>query len=207
MWHFPSQHLHCLWFRHLSAAAAGMCSISACTLSFFEVPTCLNFALFFPFLSFHHMFLRSCDQQWVDDHTHMPTLEAMPRDLPMIAQPEAAERIRPLGFKSLTTISPGQTMQLCGGKLQLRATAGALVGPPWSARQNGYALRVRGAGWQGCCSSAQHHSIRTIGCESSQMYARLAVIGVEGWVVRCCAVQCYCCCDHGDACLCGNCSK
>jgi hypothetical protein len=74
----------------------------------------------------------------------MPTLEAMPRDVPIIAQPEAAERIKPLGFKSLTIISPGQTMQLCGGKLQLRATAGALVGPPWSARQNGYALRVRG---------------------------------------------------------------
>jgi hypothetical protein len=73
----------------------------------------------------------------------MPTLEAMPRDIPIIAQPEAAERIKPLGFKNLTTISPGQTMQLCGGKLQLRATAGALVGPPWSARQNGYALRVR----------------------------------------------------------------
>lgn len=72
----------------------------------------------------------------------MPTLEAMPRDIPIIAQPEAAERIKPLGFKSLTTISPGQSMPLCGGKLQLRATAGALVGPPWSARQNGYALRV-----------------------------------------------------------------
>ncbi|WIA11643.1 hypothetical protein OEZ85_011746 [Tetradesmus obliquus] len=82
--------------------------------------------------------------QWVDDHTHMPTLEAMPRDVPIIAQPEAAERIKPLGFKSLTTISPGQSMPLCGGKLQLRATAGALVGPPWSARQNGYALRELG---------------------------------------------------------------
>eukprot|EP00882_Tetradesmus_deserticola_P024576 GHRQ01026873.1.p1 GENE.GHRQ01026873.1~~GHRQ01026873.1.p1 ORF type:complete len:209 (+),score=72.77 GHRQ01026873.1:279-905(+) len=83
-------------------------------------------------------------QQWVDDHTHMPTLEAMPRHVPIIAQPEAAERIKPLGFKSLTTISPGQSMQLCGGKLQLRATAGALVGPPWSARQNGYVLRELG---------------------------------------------------------------
>lgn len=75
----------------------------------------------------------------------MPTLSRLPRHIPIVAQPEAAERIRPLGFSSLTTISPGQTMQLCGGKLQLRATAGALVGPPWSARQNGYVLRV------GCC--------------------------------------------------------
>jgi uncharacterized membrane protein len=68
----------------------------------------------------------------------------MPKHVPIIAQPEAAERIKPLGFTSLTTISPGQTQQICGGKLQLTATAGALVGPPWSARQNGYVLRVRG---------------------------------------------------------------
>lgn len=75
----------------------------------------------------------------------MPTLEQLPRSLPIVAQPEAAERIRPLGFSSLTTISPGQSLQLCGGKLALTATAGALVGPPWSARQNGFVLRVR------CC--------------------------------------------------------
>ena len=74
----------------------------------------------------------------------MPTLERLPKHIPIIAQAEAAERIRPLGFKSLTTISHGQTMQLCDGQLQLTATAGALVGPPWSTRQNGYVLRVGG---------------------------------------------------------------
>lgn len=80
--------------------------------------------------------------QWVDDHTHIPTLTAFPKHIPVIAQPEAAERIKPLGFKSLTTIQPGQSTQICGDKLQLLATAGALVGPPWSARQNGYLLKV-----------------------------------------------------------------
>lgn len=80
--------------------------------------------------------------QWVDDHTHMPTLERLPKHIPIVAQPEAAERIRPLGFKSLTTIKHGQTLQLCDNKLQLTATAGALVGPPWSTRQNGYVLKV-----------------------------------------------------------------
>eukprot|EP00878_Enallax_costatus_P018952 GHUV01019979.1.p1 GENE.GHUV01019979.1~~GHUV01019979.1.p1 ORF type:complete len:263 (+),score=61.67 GHUV01019979.1:305-1093(+) len=79
--------------------------------------------------------------QWVDDHTHIPTLTALPKHIPIIAHPEAAERIQPLGFKSLTTIKPGQQMHICSGKLQLTATAGALVGPPWSARQNGYVLK------------------------------------------------------------------
>eukprot|EP00878_Enallax_costatus_P040503 GHUV01046795.1.p1 GENE.GHUV01046795.1~~GHUV01046795.1.p1 ORF type:complete len:162 (-),score=31.26 GHUV01046795.1:44-529(-) len=85
-----------------------------------------------------------CSMQWVDDHTHIPTLTALPKHIPIIAHPEAAERIQPLGFKSLTTIKPGQQMHICSGKLQLTATAGALVGPPWSARQNGYVLKVCG---------------------------------------------------------------
>jgi hypothetical protein len=82
--------------------------------------------------------------QWVDDHTHMPTLTRFPKDIPVIAQPEAADRIKDLGFKSLTTISPGQTMDIAGGKVKLRATAGASVGPPWSARQNGYIMTEQG---------------------------------------------------------------
>lgn len=92
--------------------------------------------------------------QWVDDHTHMPTLERLPKHIPIIAQAEAAERIRPLGFKSLTVIKHGETLQLCGGRLQLTATAGALVGPPWSMRQNGYVLRVRRVVWHAgtCCA-------------------------------------------------------
>jgi hypothetical protein len=73
----------------------------------------------------------------------MPTLERLPKHIPIIAQSEAADRIRPLGFKNLTVISHGQTMQLCDGRLQLTATAGALVGPPWSTRQNGYVIKVR----------------------------------------------------------------
>lgn len=81
--------------------------------------------------------------QWVDDHTHMPTLQALPRSVPIIAQPEAAERIRPLGFDSLTVVRPGDSIPIAGGRLQLTATQGALVGPPWSSRQNGYLLRVR----------------------------------------------------------------
>ena len=74
----------------------------------------------------------------------MPTLTRFPKDVPIIAQPEAAERIKDLGFKSLTTISPGQTMELADGQVKLRATAGASVGPPWSARQNGYILTEQG---------------------------------------------------------------
>lgn len=93
----------------------------------------------------------------------MPTLERLPKHIPIIAQAEAADRIRPLGFKSLTTIGHGQSMPLCDGKLQLTATAGALVGPPWSTRQNGYVLRVGGAA--GC--GAAHISLSSSNDSSS----------------------------------------
>ena len=90
--------------------------------------------------------------QWVDDHTHMPTLERLPKHIPIVAQPEAAQRIKPLGFKSLTPISHGQNIPVCGGRLQVTATVGALMGTSWLLRQNGYVLRVGDAlGLLTCC--------------------------------------------------------
>jgi hypothetical protein len=83
--------------------------------------------------------------QYLDDHTHMPTLERLPKSIPVIAQPEAAARIAPLGFTDVRTIAPGASLDACGGRLRVTATAGALVGPPWSARQNGYVLQELGA--------------------------------------------------------------
>jgi hypothetical protein len=76
----------------------------------------------------------------------MPTLKRLPKTLPVIAQPEAAARIAPLGFTDVRTIAPGGSLDACGGRLRVRATAGALVGPPWSARQNGFVLEEVGVG-------------------------------------------------------------
>lgn len=83
--------------------------------------------------------------QGLDDHTHIPTLkkllERMP-ELKIICAPSAAKRIR--GFvppKQLVVLRPGQSMALKAGscsKLTIRATEGALVGPPWQARENGF---------------------------------------------------------------------
>jgi hypothetical protein len=78
--------------------------------------------------------------QYLDDHTHMPTLEALPRSLRVVAQPQAAERIASLGFKEVTPLSPGQSVVVADGRLRVTALAGSLVGPPWSARQNAYLL-------------------------------------------------------------------
>ncbi|KAI8462622.1 MAG: beta-lactamase superfamily domain-containing protein [Monoraphidium minutum] len=82
--------------------------------------------------------------QYLDDHTHMPTLERLPKSIPIIAQPEAAARIAPLGFTNVTPLAPGGALLACGGALRVTATGGALVGPPWSARQNGFVLAEQG---------------------------------------------------------------
>lgn len=82
--------------------------------------------------------------QYLDDHTHMPTLRALPKSIPVIAQAEAAERIKPLGFSDVRVIRHGETVDACAGRLRVSATAGALVGPPWSERQNGFVVREAG---------------------------------------------------------------
>jgi hypothetical protein len=79
--------------------------------------------------------------QYLDDHTHMPTLEALPKSLRVVAQPEAAARIAALGFKEVTALRPGESVVVAGGKLRVTALAGSLVGPPWSQRQNAYLLQ------------------------------------------------------------------
>jgi hypothetical protein len=48
--------------------------------------------------------------QGLPDHTHMPTLELLPRETPIIANPDAAKKIKPLGFKNVTVLDHEQTV-------------------------------------------------------------------------------------------------
>lgn len=62
--------------------------------------------------------------QALDDHTHMPTLEAMPKNMTVVANPEAAQRIAPLGFQKVIVIDHGQSTSVGDGKLFIKATSG-----------------------------------------------------------------------------------
>lgn len=46
--------------------------------------------------------------QYLDDHAHKPTLKILPKDLTVIAQPEAAKLAKELGFKNVIPIDHGQ---------------------------------------------------------------------------------------------------
>lgn len=79
--------------------------------------------------------------QGLEDHAHPPTLDVLPRDVPIVAEPGAAKKCRGLGYSDVTELSHGQTLKVAEGRLSLTATQGALVGPPWETRQLGIIFR------------------------------------------------------------------
>ena len=86
--------------------------------------------------------------QGLDDHTHPPTLDALSKllpDLQYICAPSAYEKAKSIinfSCKNIQTLAPGQSMKLKSATLT--ATTGALVGPPWQARENGWLLELDG---------------------------------------------------------------
>jgi L-ascorbate metabolism protein UlaG (beta-lactamase superfamily) len=89
--------------------------------------------------------------QGLDDHAHFPTLQALKAKFPMIlvmAPPSARSSLQKAGFvgNNVRYIRPGQESKIfpdsyADSRLTIRATSGALVGPPWQARENGYLIK------------------------------------------------------------------
>ena len=76
--------------------------------------------------------------QGLPDHAHPPTLEQLPRTIPVVGSPSAAKVGRGLGFSSVTALAPGEITQVAG--LEIEATPGA----PVPQVENGYLLRHPG---------------------------------------------------------------
>lgn len=83
----------------------------------------------------------------IDDHCHTPTLKALVEknaDLPIVASPSAAKVARDIGFRVVYELDHGQEIELKNGLIHIKATEGALVGPPWSKRENGFVITEKG---------------------------------------------------------------
>ena len=87
-------------------------------------------------------------QGW-DDHTHLATLEKLCKllpDLQFIVAPSARDKLASI-FENeevatkISVLPPGKSMRISDHTV-LTATEGALVGPPWQARENGWLLDV-----------------------------------------------------------------
>lgn len=95
--------------------------------------------------------------QGLDDHAHERTLKKLAmldESVPIVAPPSARNALEKSGFGSgdnIRYVRPGDdtvvNQRNNGNKsdtdrgVTIRATAGALVGPPWQARENGYIIR------------------------------------------------------------------
>ncbi|XP_072961733.1 uncharacterized protein [Typha angustifolia] len=83
--------------------------------------------------------------QSLDDHCHVKTLTPLSRrmpDLPVIATPNAESILNPL-FGNVTYLEPGQNTDVEGKngmKVNICATAGPILGPPWQRPENGYII-------------------------------------------------------------------
>lgn len=82
----------------------------------------------------------------LDDHTHLPTIQklmARMPDLRYVVAPSCLGKIRKLGLRHdrITVLDHGQscTLSEC---VTITSTRGALVGPPWQKRENGYLVKT-----------------------------------------------------------------
>jgi len=76
--------------------------------------------------------------QGLADHAHPPTLQQLPKQLPVLASGAAAKVVRKLGFETVCSLRPGEST--AHGPLQIRATAGAAV----PNVENGYLIEWSG---------------------------------------------------------------
>lgn len=83
--------------------------------------------------------------QSLDDHAHRPTLReifARKPDMPIVCSPAAAPVACDIGFQEVYSVPPGERLQPSGACIVFVATEGALVGPPWSQRENGFVIEI-----------------------------------------------------------------
>ncbi len=75
--------------------------------------------------------------QGLPDHAHVPTLEQLDRQIPVVASVSAAKIVNGLGYQNVTALAHGSCFTLADS-LKIQALPGSLVGP--NLIENGYLL-------------------------------------------------------------------
>ena len=75
--------------------------------------------------------------QGLEDHAHIPTLEQLDHDIPVVASPNAAKVVNGLGYKSITMLAHQEKITI-DNSIEIEAVPGSLVGP--QLVENGYFL-------------------------------------------------------------------
>jgi L-ascorbate metabolism protein UlaG (beta-lactamase superfamily) len=86
--------------------------------------------------------------QGIDDHAHRPTIKTLVSlrpDMNYICPPSAVSILRSCGvsLRRINILEHGQTYELKKNDttIDIVATQGALLGPPWQTKENGWILR------------------------------------------------------------------
>lgn len=84
----------------------------------------------------------------LDDHTHLPTIKKLLEKIPSleyVVAPSAEKKLMDAGVDSsfITVLRHGESCNLME-EVEVTAPPGALVGPPWQLRENGFLLRLNG---------------------------------------------------------------
>jgi L-ascorbate metabolism protein UlaG (beta-lactamase superfamily) len=66
--------------------------------------------------------------QGLPDHTHPETLQQLDKNIPVVGSPNAAKVVQQLGFKTVTSLSPGESF-CWQEKLEIAAFPGSPIGP------------------------------------------------------------------------------
>lgn len=74
--------------------------------------------------------------QGLPDHTHVPTLKRIDKNIPVIASIKAARICHNLGFRHIQVLRHGDSFKF--HSVEISAYKGSLVGPPYEAPENGY---------------------------------------------------------------------
>jgi len=88
--------------------------------------------------------------QGFDDHLHTPTIKELVKEKPnltYITPPSGISMLKSIGISQnkQIVIKHGETIELDTGnkneKIKILATEGALLGPPWQTKENGYIIK------------------------------------------------------------------
>nr|ABK22966.1 unknown [Picea sitchensis] len=114
--------------------------------------------------------------QSLDDHCHMKTLKPLSKiypDLCVVSTPNAEPILKDL-FDEVIYIEPGQSTRLRGkngSEIDIRASAGPILGPPWQRPENGTISKVSLADITG-----QRHIFEVFAVQSTREASRLTFL-------------------------------
>eukprot|EP00871_Galdieria_phlegrea_P003086 jgi/Galph1/3779/GphlegSOOS_G2395.1 len=80
--------------------------------------------------------------QGLPDHAHIPTLQQLDKNIPVVASRKASKVCQALGYKNIETLKSGEVSSYFSDIIEIMACEGSQVGPPYEPSENGYIFHI-----------------------------------------------------------------